>query len=79
MKAISSTNERRATNCGGPEETFKVERFLIEKDDVRTVHSNYLGYKRGKHVINESDVGRTIEEVSQGSSYMCWYFVKDTQ
>lgn len=76
MKHLSSEYQRRATNWRS-EETFKVERFEIEKEDVRTVHSNYLGYKHGKHVILESDVGRIIEETSQPGGYTCWYFVKD--
>lgn len=76
MKLIADYGTvKRATNCGGPMESFQVKRWQIEDQDVRTVHSDHNGYKNGKYVIRESDVGRAIEEVTQPGGYRCWYFV----
>lgn len=74
MKLISTERKQLATNCDGPLEWFTVELFEVEPQDVGTVHSNYRGFKAGKYVIREHDVGRVIEERSQNSIYTCWFF-----
>ena len=77
MKQLERFREMRSTNCGGPMEAFDVARYCVEHGDVGRVCANYLGYRHRDYKFLPSDVGRVIEQISQGACYTCWYFYKE--
>lgn len=74
MKLLKKWREQRATNCTGPMEWFDVAHHAVESEDVGKPRDNYGGHNHSTYKLLRSDVGRTIETVSQPGGYRCWYF-----
>jgi hypothetical protein len=75
MKYLTAPKlESRATNCGGPDQSFWEQLLEVEAEDVGRSRPDYLGHRRPGHVFTENDVGRHIISSQQGSEYKCWWF-----
>lgn len=75
MKALTEKTCRREDNAMGATVIVCRQRFEIEDIDLGVKKPHLGGFNYKSLVITKSDIGKTIEEMSDHSGWRCWGFI----
>lgn len=77
MKSLTDKKLHTGSTAWGADHTSLRQYFEVEPSDVGRTKQNYLGFGRGGYMFKPSDVGKTLEEITEpNSSYNCFSFCR---
>lgn len=74
MKALDQPTLHEGTNGWGGTSRSYHQTFEVEASDVGATRENYRGFGHSSHKFTRTDVGKTIDVLTDGTGWMCWTF-----